>query len=230
MDIELQIQLYQGDCLEVMKQIPDKSVDMVLCDLPYGTTACSWDIVIPFEPLWNEYNRIIKDNGVVALFGQEPFSSYLRISNIKNYKYDWYWKKERLTNITQVKKRAGKVIETISIFYSKQPIYNPQMTVYTGIPVKNKPKNGVLGKLVDSSTKPVFAYEDNGLRYPIQLLEFSRNCNTSEHIHPTQKPVALLEYLIKTYTNGGGVLCWITVWALVAQVWLVLILIVILSA
>ena len=106
------IKLYNGDCLEIMEQISDKSIDMVLCDLPYGTTNCSWDIIIPFENLWKQYNRIIKDNGAVVLFGQEPFSSYLRISNIKDYKYDLYWEKERLTNIQQVKRRPGKTSAT----------------------------------------------------------------------------------------------------------------------
>ena len=101
-----QIQIKRGDCLELMKEIPDKSIDMILCDLPYGTTACKWDSVIPFEPLWEQYNRIIKDNGAIALFGQEPFSSSLRLSNVDNYKYDIYWEKERLTNINQVKKKS----------------------------------------------------------------------------------------------------------------------------
>lgn len=109
------ITLLKGDCLELMKKIPDKSIDLVLCDLPYGTTKCSWDVVIPFELLWAEYDRICKDSAPVLLFGQEPFSSLLRTSNLPNYKYDWYWEKERLTNIAQVKKRAGKTIETISV-------------------------------------------------------------------------------------------------------------------
>lgn len=132
------MELLNGDCLNLMKSIPDKSVDMILCDLPYGTTSCSWDTIIPFEPLWEQYNRIIKDAGVIALFGLEPFSSYLRISNIKNYKYDWYWEKERLTNIFQVKRRCGKTIENISIFYKKQPIYNPQMNKHNGKLVTNR--------------------------------------------------------------------------------------------
>ena len=112
-----------------MKNIPDKSVDMILCDLPYGTTKCSWDIVIPFNKLWEQYDRIAKDNAAIVLFGQEPFSSLLRNSNIDNYKYDIYWEKERLTNINQVK-RVGKTVETISVFYKKQCTYNPQMVKY----------------------------------------------------------------------------------------------------
>ena len=143
------ITLKQGDCLELMKTIPDKSVDLVLCDLPYGTTSCSWDIVIPFEDLWEQYLRVIKDTTPVLLFGQEPFSSLLRISNLDMYRYDWYWEKERLTNVTQVKKRPGKVIETISVFYKKSPTYNPQMSSYTGPRRSNSVKHGRLGKLVD---------------------------------------------------------------------------------
>lgn len=111
--------LYNGDCLEIMKTIPDKSIDMILCDLPYGTTACKWDNVIPFEPLWEQYNRIIKDNGAILLFGSEPFSSKLRMSNLKNYKYDWTWKKEKPTNFFQLKRRAGKITEDICVFYKK---------------------------------------------------------------------------------------------------------------
>lgn len=194
------IKLLQGDCLELMKDIPDKSIDMVLCDLPYGTTSCQWDIIIPFEKLWEQYHRVCKTNASIILFGQEPFSSYLRISNIKEYRYDWYWQKERLTNIAQVKKRAGKTVETISVFYKKQPTYNPQMIKYNGKPRTNKVKNGTLGMLIDDQTKKVIEYKDNGLRYPTQILKFQRDC-LSCNLHPTQKPVALLEYLIKTYTN-----------------------------
>lgn len=185
-----------------MKEIPDKSIDLVLCDLPYGTTKCSWDIVIPFEQLWEHYNRVCKDNAPVLLFGQEPFSSLLRMSNLKAYKYDWYWEKERLTNIAQVKRRAGKTIETISVFYRKQPTYNPQMVVYTGKPRTNKVKNGKLGALVDQQEKSVLEYKDTGLRYPTQLLKFQRDCLKC-NLHPTQKPVSLLEFLICTYTNTG---------------------------
>ena len=124
--------IYLGDCLELMKEIPDKSIDCIICDLPYGTTSCQWDILIPFDKLWEQYDRIIKDNGAVLLFGQEPFSSFVRMSNLKNYKYDIYWQKERITNIQQVKRRVGKNVETISIFYKKQCTYNPQMLNYDG--------------------------------------------------------------------------------------------------
>ena len=197
-----QIQIKRGDCLELMKEIPDESIDMILCDLPYGTTACKWDSVIPFEPLWEQYNRIIKDNGAIALFGQEPFSSFLRLSNVDNYKYDIYWEKERLTNINQVKKRVGKTIETISVFYKKQCTYNPQMVKYDGKPRTNKVKNGKMGTLTDQQKKKVFEYNDTGWRYPTQVWKFQRDCLTS-NLHPTQKPIALLEELIKTFTNEG---------------------------
>lgn len=124
----------------VNENIPDKSIDMILCDLPYGTTKCKWDSIIPFEQLWKHYKRIIKYNGAIVLFGQEPFSSFLRLSNILDYKYDIYWEKERLTNINQVKKRVGKTVETISVFYNKQCTYNPQMIKYNGKLRSNKVK------------------------------------------------------------------------------------------
>ena len=197
--------LFNGDCLEVMKDIPNKSIDMILCDLPYGTTKCKWDIIIPFDKLWEQYNRIIKDNGAVLLFGQEPFSSLLRCSNIKNYKYDIYWEKERLTNINQVKKRVGKTVETISIFYKNQCTYNPQMIKYDGKPRSNKVKNGTLGKLTDEQEKKVFEYNDNGYRYPTQVWKYQRDCLKS-NLHTTQKPLKLCEDLIKTFSNENDII------------------------
>lgn len=194
--------IYNEDCLEGMKKIPDGVVDAIICDLPYGTTSCQWDVVIPFDQLWEQYHRICKPNAAIILFGSEPFSSFLRMSNLDEYGYDIYWEKERLANINQVKRRVGKTVETISIFYKSQCTYNPQMTVYTGTPRTNKVKNGKLGKLTDGSEKPVFEYKDNGLRYPTQVWKFQRDCLTS-NIHPTQKPVALIQQLIKTYTNEG---------------------------
>lgn len=191
-----------GDCLELMKNIPDKSIDMVLCDLPYGVTNCDWDSKLPLKKLWEQYNRIVKDNAAIVLFGQEPFSSYLRLSNIDAYRYDIYWEKERLTNIQQVKKRVGKTVETISIFYKKQCTYNPQMTVYSGKPRTNKVKNGKLGKLTDDKTHLVVEYHDKGVRYPTQVWRYKRDILTS-NLHPTQKPVKLCEDLIKTFSNIG---------------------------
>lgn len=201
----MNFKLYLGNCLEIMDNIGDSSVDMILCDLPYGTTKCSWDIVIPFDKLWEQYNRIIKHNGVIALFGQEPFSSFLRCSNISDYKYDIYWEKERITNIMQVKKRVGKNVETISIFYKNQPTYNPQMVKYDGPKRTNKVKNGKLGKLIDdNNNKKVIEYNDSGLRYPTQVWKYKRDILTS-NLHPTQKPVLLLENLIKTFTNENDI-------------------------
>ena len=199
------IELRQGNCLEIMKEISDNSIDCIICDLPYGTTKCNWDVIIPFDELWKEYNRIIKNNGAIILFGQEPFSSLLRLSNLENYKYDIYWEKERLTNINQVKRRVGKTVETISVFYKSQCTYNPQMITYTGKPRTNKVKNGKLGKLTDESEKKVIEYNDNGLRYPTQVWKFQRDCLTS-NLHPTQKPLALLEELVKTYSNDGDLI------------------------
>ena len=198
--------IYNEDCLMGMQKIDDKSIDCIICDLPYGTTKCSWDIIIPFDKLWEQYNRIIKDNGAIILFGQEPFSSLLRVSNLKDYRYDIYWQKERLTNIMQVKRRVGKDIETISIFYKNQCTYNPQMVKYDGPKRGNKVKNGKLGKLVDDNNdKKVFEYNDTGFRYPTQVWKFKRDILTS-NIHPTQKPIALYEELIKTYSNPGDLL------------------------
>lgn len=197
------VEIYNGDCIEIMKEIPDRSIDLILCDLPYGTTKCSWDIIISFDDLWKQYKRIIKDNGAIVLFGQEPFSSLLRTSNLDMYRYDIYWEKERLTNIMQVKKRVGKTIETISVFYKNQPTYNPQMIKYDGKPRSNKVKNGKLGKLVDDNNdKSVREYVDTGYRFPTQVWKFKRDTLTS-NLHPTQKPVALLEELIKTFSNEG---------------------------
>ena len=198
--------IYNEDCLIGMQKIDDKSIDCIICDLPYGTTKCSWDIIIPFDKLWEQYNRIIKDNGAIILFGQEPFSSLLRASNLKDYRYDIYWQKERLTNIMQVKRRVGKDVETISIFYKNQCTYNPQMVKYDGPKRGNKVKNGKLGKLVDDNNdKKVFEYKDTGFRYPTQVWKFKRDILTS-NIHPTQKPIALYEELIKTYSNPGDLL------------------------
>ena len=190
------INLRQGDCLELMKDIADKSVNMILCDLPYGTTACKWDNVIPFEPLWEQYNRIIKDNGAIVLFGSEPFSSKLRLSNLKMYKYDWIWQKDKPSNFATAKKNPLKYHENILVFYKKFPTYNLQMTRgkanhSVGIGLRRKAnESGYSSTIVTNKT--------DGLKYPKSTLTFNRE---PKPVHPTQKPVALLEYLIKTYTN-----------------------------
>ena len=196
------IKLLQGDCLELMKEIPEKSIDMVLCDLPYGKIPLKWDKSLPHNQLWDNYLRVIKSNGCIALFGQEPFSSLLRISNLKMYRYDWYWEKERLTNVFQIKKRPGKNIETISIFYKKQPCYNAQKFIHKGKKVSNKigkESRFSISQKGKSKIKPL-EYNDTGMRYPLQVIKIKHD-NLRNSLHPTQKPVALMEYLIRTYTN-----------------------------
>lgn len=192
------MKLLQGDCLELMKQIPDKSIDMILCDLPYGTTACKWDTVIPFEPLWEQYNRTIKDNGAIVLFGSEPFSSALRMSNIKKYKYDWIWNKKKGGNPLLAKKQPIKIHEIVSVFNT---------TKYFPIMVKrDKPKHRGNCKTNKTGIANNIFTENKSYNflYPKSIMEFS-NANQKGKVHPTQKPVALLEYLIKTYTNEGEV-------------------------
>ena len=187
------IELMQGDCLEKMKDIPDKSIDMILCDLPYGTTACKWDTVIPFEPLWEQYKRIIKDNGAIVLFGSEPFSSYLRMSNIKQFKYDWIWDKKLAGNGILAKKQPLKIHEIISVFNSKT--YYPQKTKG-----KFRKKMGLKESQITGGNS--FCNEtENDEYYPKSIQEFGIGNLRTGRLHPTQKPVALLEYLIKTYTN-----------------------------
>ena len=196
------INLMLGDCLERMKEIPDGSVDLILTDPPYGTTACKWDSVIPFEPMWEQLNRIVKPNGAIVLFGAEPFSSFLRMSNIKNYKYDWIWEKERGTGFGNAKKQPLRCFEMISVFYSKQCNYYPVMTKL------DKPYTHVLPKYDSEQIKGGFRSFNNNTRvlkqythsYPKNIIKISRG-NIRNFIHPTQKPVALMEYLIKTYTN-----------------------------
>ena len=188
------IDLRQGDCLEVMKDIPDGSVDMILCDLPYGTTKCKWDVIIPFEPLWEQYERIIKDTGAIVLFGSQPFTTALNNSNMKLYRYEWIWIKNNSTGFQLANKRPMKKHENISVFYNKQPTYNPQ-----GLqPYGKVNKRGSMGDNWDemSSNQYIQKYTN----YPTLLLEFSHD---KEKLHPTQKSIALLEYLIKTYTNEG---------------------------
>ena len=199
------IKLLQGDCLELMKNIPDGSVDMILCDLPYGVTACKWDNVIPFEPLWEQYNRIIKDNGAICLFGTEPFSSHLRLSNIKNYKYDWVWIKPQVTNIGKSHRQPLRCNENISVFYKKQPFYDYKgeklEKPYTHtLPIHNGGSSALSVKrnLTKNGDR---IYKTYTHKTKTNVLEFTRNQKGS--LHPTQKPVALLEYLIKTYTNEG---------------------------
>lgn len=202
--------LYNGDCLEIMKDIEDKSVDMVLCDLPYGTTKCKWDTVIPFDKLWEQYNRIIKDNGAIVLFGSEPFSSYLRMSNIKNYKYDWVWHKNWASGHLNAKKMPMKNNELISVFYKKQPTYNfiKQPRVMKEQTKKRHSYGYKIGTTERINSTVYNEYKemsraieiDTELAYPTTVQSFDV-IHRSKMLHPTQKPIELLEYLIKTYTN-----------------------------
>ena len=192
--------IHHGDCLELMKDIPDESVDMILCDLPYGTTACKWDTIIPFEPLWEQYERVIKDNGAIVLTGAQPFTSNLIMSNPKLFKYALIWDKKKSSSALHAKIQPLRVHEDILVFGKKKTTYNPQMR--KGKPRVDKKaiiKNGEAfgGKEIERK------YENKeGLYYPKSILEIS-NANQKGKVHPTQKPVDLFEYLIKTYTNEG---------------------------
>ena len=194
-----------GDCLELMEHIPNKSIDMILCDLPYGTTACKWDSVIDFDLLWKQYNRIIKERGPIVLFGAEPFSSKLRLSNLKNYKYDWKWDKVIGSGFALAKKRPLLSYEDIMVFYKKQPTYNPLMTERNKIN-ERPPKKPCINKITNMKAK------DKGTigkkKYPTNKIEFNRltkELNSSKVLHSTQKPIDVLSYLIKTYTNENEI-------------------------
>lgn len=196
-----------GNCLDLMPNIQSESIDLILCDLPYGTTACKWDTVIPFDKLWEQYNRIIKPNGAIVLFGAEPFSSALRMSNINNYKYDWKWIKNRPTGTMLAKRQPMRNTEDIIVFYKQQCTYNRQMIKRTEEEFKacyrknnSESKNGEqrgFGK------NPLIRQSEERQWYkpPITTLNFKLDDKRNGTQHPTQKPVALFEYLIKTYTN-----------------------------
>ncbi len=193
--------LYHGDCLEVMDRLIEEGVvvDAIICDPPYGTTRCKWDSIIPFEDMWARIKKLIKPNGVIALFGCEPFSSQLRCSNIKNYKYDWIWVKEQGIGQLNAKRQPLRNTENISIFYEKRCLYNPQMREgepYTHIRSQKGKNSGIYSKQVD-----LVATINNGGRYPLTTIRFNRELSSKKRFHPTQKPIGLLEYLIKTYTN-----------------------------
>ena len=191
------------DCMEGLKEIPDASVDMVLCDLPYGTTKNEFDKPLPLEHLWAQYNRIVKDNGAVVLFGQQPFTSQLVVSNLKQFRYEWVWVKSKATGFMNAKKMPLKAHESVLVFYKKLPTYHPQGTkkgvsIKTGRSRKGNSRN--YGKTGCGDPD----YIQTVTNYPKDVIRFNNPSNKG-HLHPTQKPVALCEYLIKTYTNPGEV-------------------------
>jgi len=189
-------EVLQGDCLELMKDIPDGSVDMILADLPYGTTACKWDTIIPFEPLWEQYRRVAKPNAAIVLTASQPFTSALVMSNPKMFKYEWIWDKKKGGNIMNLKSQPYKVHENVLVFSKLSHIYNPIMTEQkerTGKTYSKGAANGI------QNYGDIRKYNK---KYPKSIIEES-NANQKGKVHPTQKPVALFEYLIKTYTNEG---------------------------
>jgi site-specific DNA-methyltransferase (adenine-specific) len=196
------IDLYQGDCIDIMQNLINQGakVDAIITDPPYGTTVCKWDSIIPFEPMWNCLNKLIKDNGAIVLFGSEPFSSALRMSNIKEYKYDLIWNKNKgcqpqLANIQPMKSH-----ENITIFGYGRLTYNPQFT--QGKPYHRNNKGSSQKDNMIKTLKPIKQLND-GFRYPVSIINCSRDFSAQTRVHPTQKPVALMEYLVKTYTNEG---------------------------
>lgn len=195
-------QLFEGDCLKYLKQFPDNSIDMVLCDLPYGTTQNKWDSMIPLSKLWKEYERVVKDNGAIVLTSQGLFTAQLMMSNPKMFKYKWIWEKSKPTNFLNAKKQPLRKYEDVCVFYKKQPTYNPQMT--KGEPYnKGIRKNQLSGSYGDF--QPVHVHSD-GERYPIDIIYFKTAESEGRVIHPTQKPIELGRYLVRTYSNPGDLI------------------------
>ena len=194
----MKVDLYKGDCLEVMKSIPDGSIDMVLTDPPYGTTACKWDSVIPFEPMWEQLKRVTKKNGAIVMTASQPFTSVLVASNLKMFKYCWVWEKSKASNFLQAKKQPLKNHEDVVVFSKEKVPYNPQFTdgeAYTPRPGKK------ITEVYNPSRDHMFRNGSGGKRYPKSIQYFKTSEAEGKVFHPTQKPVALMEYLIKTYTN-----------------------------
>lgn len=199
------MELKNGDCLELMKEIPNNSIDMILCDLPYGTTSCKWDVIIPFDLLWEQYKRIIKENGAIALFSKQPFTSFLIQSNLKWWRYELIWEKEKGTDFGNSNRKPLNAHESIQLFYKKQPTYNKQMR--PGEPyVINRKKNNNNNEDLNFKSDNRGLYVNKGERTPISVIKISRdNITKGSSFHPTQKPVKLCEWLIKSYTNEKDV-------------------------
>ena len=193
--------LHHGDCLEVMATLPDASVDMILCDLPYGTTACKWDTVIPFEPLWAQYRRIAKRNAAIVLTASQPFTTALIASNMREFRYCWVWDKKKPGNIFLAKHQPMKVHEDVVVFSRDRHAYNPQMVPRDAVKVS---KNYGTGESIGGTRMPESKVYTHTHKYPTSIIEAS-NASQRGKAHPTQKPVALMEYLIRTYTNEGDV-------------------------
>nr|WP_263323790.1 site-specific DNA-methyltransferase [Neobacillus sp. Marseille-Q6967] len=199
--MEMLNEVYEADTIEKMKEIPNKSIDMILCDLPYGTTQNKWDSVIPLDELWEQYNRIIKDNGAIVLTSSGIFTAQLILSQTKYFKYKWVWEKSKATNFLNAKKQPLRKHEDICVFYKKQPVYNPQMEKGESYN-KGVRKNQLTGSYGDFS--PVLVKSD-GERYPTDIIYVKTAESEGEVVHPTQKPIELGRYLIKTYTNEGDI-------------------------
>ena len=198
-------EIYLGDCLELMpKHVEDKSVDMIFCDLPYGTTQCKWDTIIPLDKLWEEYKRVIKDNGAIVLFASQPFTTTLISSNLKMFRYELIWDKIRSATGLNAKRMPMKTHENICVFYKKPPTYNPQMT--EGKPFDKTKYNGQLELANVTGGGIKESKKNNGTRYPISIHRYGQNWKRQDQIHPTQKPLSLIEYMIKTYTNEGDLI------------------------
>ena len=222
-----EVKLYKGDCLVEMNNIPDKSVDCIICDLPYGTTSCSWDAIIPFEELWKQYKRVIKDNGAIVLFGSQPFTALLVASNVENFKHEWIWEKQKAGNFMGVNYAPLKYHENIVVFSYGSISFNPQkynvLTIddimslnksqmielfdnreydrYSKIDNRNTINDPNTNKNWIGSDIKRTRSKDDGTRYPKSVLKINKSINGN--VHPTQKPVQLIEYLIKTYSNEG---------------------------
>lgn len=192
--------LYNADCLDVMSDIADGSVDAIICDLPYGTTACKWDTIIPFEPLWAYYKRVIKPNGAIVLFGSQPFTSALILSNIKMFKYELIWDKNKGTQPQLANIQPMKSHENVLVFGRGKITYNPQKTIGDAYIRNNKQSNS--DDSLSKGLKPIKQVNE-GFRFPKTIHTFPRDFSAQSRVHPTQKPVALMEYLIRTYTNEG---------------------------